>query len=94
VGEEDRQVVREVMGTVAAELDQTARMDDRRAREALENAGLQYVTVEAADVASWRRTVETIYPALRRRPDIDAELLDRLLAILAEYRSSHRPTSG
>jgi hypothetical protein len=44
------------------------------------------VTVNDADVDGWRRTIESIHPQLRQRPDIDAGMFDRMLAVLAEYR--------
>jgi hypothetical protein len=47
------------------------------------------VDVNASDVAVWRQTIESIYPQLRGRPDIDAAMFDELLGILADYRKSH-----
>jgi hypothetical protein len=70
-------------------LDREARDDNRRAAEVLARSGLQTVTVEAADVEAWRSTIEGLHPRLRARPDIDAAMFDRLLAVLAGYRRSH-----
>jgi hypothetical protein len=50
---------------------------------------LQTVSVNAADVEVWRRTIEGMHPQLRQRPDIDAPMFDRLLALLADYRRTH-----
>jgi TRAP-type C4-dicarboxylate transport system substrate-binding protein len=86
---EDQRVVREVMGRYIEQLDREAREDNRKAAEVLERSGLQTVTVNEADVAGWRKTIESIHPQLRARPDIDAALFDRLLAVLAEYRRTH-----
>lgn len=86
---EDQQVVREVMGRTMGGLDRQAREDNERATEVLVSSGLQRVDVNAADVAVWRQTIESIYPQLRGRPDIDAAMFDELLAILADYRKSH-----
>ena len=83
---EDQQVVREVMGRYIQGLDREARDDNREAAEVLARSGLQTVTVNQADVEGWRRTMESIHPQLRARPDIDAGMFDRLLAALAEYR--------
>jgi TRAP-type C4-dicarboxylate transport system substrate-binding protein len=85
----DQQVVREVMGRYIEELDREAREDNRKAAEVLERSGLQTVTVNEAEVEGWRRTIESIHPKLRERPDIDAAMFDRLLAVLAEYRRTH-----
>ena len=86
---EDQHVVREVMGRYVQQLDHEARDDNRKATEVLARAGLTTVTVDNADVESWRKTIESIHPQLRARPDIDAAMFDRLLAMLAEYRRAH-----
>ena len=86
---EDQQVVREVMGRYIQGLDREARDDNRKAAEVLASSGLQTVTVNAADVEGWRKTIESIHPQLRERPDIDAAMFDRFLAVLAEYRRTN-----
>jgi TRAP-type C4-dicarboxylate transport system substrate-binding protein len=85
----DQQTIREIMGRYMNELDDAAREDNQRADAVLQQAGLQSVAVNAADVESWRRTIEGIYPQLRERPDIDAAMLDELLGLLADYRRSN-----
>jgi TRAP-type C4-dicarboxylate transport system substrate-binding protein len=86
---EDQRIVREVMTRHIGALDREARDDNRKAAEALAKAGLRTVTVDSADLASWRSTVEGLWPEFRRRPDFDATMFDRLLALLAEYRRTH-----
>lgn len=90
---EDRQVVREVMGSTMHELDRAAREDNRQAAEVLSKSGIETVNVDAADVETWRHTVEGIYPQLRKRPDVDASMFDDLLKALADYRASHADTA-
>ena len=85
----DQQVVREVMGGYIQGLDREARDDNRKAAEVLARSGLQTVPVNAADVDGWRSTIESIHPQLRQRPDIDAAMFDRMLAVLAEYRRTN-----
>ena len=89
----DQEIVREVIGQYISGLDRAAREDNRRAAEVLEQAGLTTVTVNAADVEGWRSTIESIYPQLRERPDIDPVMFDALFAALAEYRRAH-PEAG
>jgi TRAP-type C4-dicarboxylate transport system substrate-binding protein len=89
----DQQIVREVMGRYLGQLDHEAREDNRKAAEVLAKSGLQSVSVNATDVEGWRRTVESLYPKLRQRTDIDVALLDQLLMVLADYRRSH-PEAG
>jgi TRAP-type C4-dicarboxylate transport system substrate-binding protein len=86
---EDRQVVREVMGGYIQGLDREARDDNRKAAEVLARSGLQTVSVNDADVEGWRKTIESIHPQLRQRPDIDAAMFDRMLTVLAEYRRTN-----
>jgi TRAP-type C4-dicarboxylate transport system substrate-binding protein len=86
---EDQRTVREVMARHIGALDREARDDNRKAAEALAKAGLQTVTVNAADLAGWRSTLEAVWPRLRNRPDFDVAMFDRLLALLAEYRRTH-----
>jgi hypothetical protein len=45
------------------------------------------VAVNSGAIDGWRRTIEGIYPNLRRRSDIDVALFDEMLGVLAEYRS-------
>jgi TRAP-type C4-dicarboxylate transport system substrate-binding protein len=84
----DQAIVAELMGRVMRELDRTAREDDREARAVLERTGLEFVSVNQADIDGWRETIESIYPALRARQDIDAALFDQLLGLIEEYRNA------
>jgi TRAP-type C4-dicarboxylate transport system substrate-binding protein len=86
---EDQHVLREVMGRYIRGLDHEAREDNRKAAEVLGRSGLETVTVNDADVEGWRKTIESIHPQLRTRPDIDAPLFDRMLAVLADYRRTN-----
>jgi TRAP-type C4-dicarboxylate transport system substrate-binding protein len=86
---EDQSTVREVMTRYIGALDREAREDNRQAAEVLAKTGIQTVTVNAADLASWRSTLESVWPQLRSRSDFDAATFDRILALLAEYRRAH-----
>jgi TRAP-type C4-dicarboxylate transport system substrate-binding protein len=83
----DQDVVRTVMGSIMRSLDIKTRQDNRDARPVLEQAGLEFVPVDPEHIPEWRRTIEGLYPELRRRSDIDANLLDEMLALLEEYRA-------
>lgn len=89
---EDRKVVRGVMTRVMHELDVDARKDNAAARKVLYQSGIQPVHVAPAQVEKIRRSVQSIYPQLRQRPDINGPLFDQLLALLAQYRSAHHET--
>lgn len=83
---EDQTVVQEVMGRVMSELDTASREDNREAQQVLRESGLEFVPVDPSDVPGWRTTIEALYPALRARDDIEAQLFDRLLDVLSQYR--------
>ena len=84
----DQAVVRDVMRGVMVDIDSSARDDDREAREVMTHNGVQPVAVNASDVMSWRQTIESLYPEIRRRPDIDGALFDEMLGLLEEYRAN------
>ncbi|WP_428097520.1 TRAP transporter substrate-binding protein DctP [Candidatus Rariloculus sp.] len=87
-------IVRDVMGEVMQRIDRASREDNREARQVMTEIGVQPVTVNPDDVAGWRRTIQTIYPELRRRSDIDVALLDELLVLLEEYRANNGVAPG
>lgn len=91
---DDQQVVRTVMEDVFTRLDDEARADNQRAREVMEELGIQFVPVDSMDVTDWRDTISGIYPQLRAHDDIDAEFFDELLETLREYRSSPASTTA
>lgn len=84
--EGDQQVVREVMTDVIQGLDRQARSDNAQAREAMENMGIEFVSVDPQDVAEWRATIAGAMPRLIRRDAIDARFYDQMQGILDEYR--------
>jgi TRAP-type C4-dicarboxylate transport system substrate-binding protein len=86
---DDQAIVREVLTRYMGGLDREARDDNRRAADVLAQSGVQSVSVNAADVDTWRSTIAGIHPKLRERPEIDVAMFERLLALLADYRQSH-----
>lgn len=82
----DQAVVRDVMGATMAEIDSAARRDNREAEAVMARSGVEPVPVVAADVAGWRRTIEALFPEIRRRADIDTAMFDELVRLLGEYR--------
>lgn len=85
----DQRVLRDVMGDVMESIDRTSRDDNRRAAEVMTQSGVQPVAVDPGDIEDLRGTIENIFPALRRREDVDVALFDELLAILAQYRAAN-----
>jgi len=86
VSADDQSIVQEVMGQVISDLDKSSREDNREAQQVLRDSGLEFVPVDPSDVPGWRTTIEGLYPALRARDDIEPQVLDQLLDVLAQFR--------
>lgn len=83
----DQALVRNVMSGVMSRLDAQTRIDNREAETVLWDSGLELVPVRSEQVSGWRNTIEGLYPELGNRRDIDADILDKILALLEEYRA-------
>ena len=83
----DQELLRSVMTEVTKSLDTQTRADNREAEAVLRESGIEFVPVLSEQIPGWRNTIESLYPELRQRRDIDAGLLDKLLALLEEYRT-------
>jgi len=85
---EDQQVVREVMEGIYRKFDQNGVRDNAEAMQALLDNGLQLVEPDPAEVAQWRRIVNQSHRQLGKEGVFDLDLLDRIEALLADYRHS------
>jgi len=83
ISEADRGVVREVLEEVTAALDARAREDNRAAREALVEQGVQPVDFDAQAVAEWERIAAEANRSLLERIEIDRELLEDVREVVA-----------
>jgi TRAP-type C4-dicarboxylate transport system substrate-binding protein len=84
---EDQTIVRNVIGETMARIDASSRQDNIEAEAVMREYDVTPVPVDDADVIGWRRTIESLYPEIRGRADIDADLFDALIELLDEYRS-------
>ncbi len=95
IAADDQRIVREVMGETIAALDAAARDDNDRAYRAMLDIGIEPVSVDRANLGGWRAAIESTFPQLRARADyLDAEVFDRLLGALAQYRSENATAAG
>lgn len=83
----DQAATRRILTEVVQVLDGAAREDNDEALQAMHATGIQGVEVDRSQVSEWRATIESIYPTLRRREDVDRAFLDRLLSVIDDYRS-------
>ena len=87
LSEADQAVVREIMGATMLEIDQAARRDNAEAEAVIARSGVQPVTVAGGDVEGWRDTIESLYPQIRERREIDPVVFDEIVESLTDFRS-------
>lgn len=87
IAADDQSILRDVMTETVAVLDATARDDNDRAFQAMLNIGIEPVNVNTANLGGWRAAIESTFPQLRAREEyMDADVFDRLLGALEQYR--------
>jgi TRAP-type C4-dicarboxylate transport system substrate-binding protein len=89
LSDRDKLIVRNIMESVNKRLDGQSRVDNQRASEVMEELGINFVSVNSADVSNWHNTISQTYPLIRSRDEIDEEFFDELLMVLQEYRDSY-----
>lgn len=83
----DQPIVRRVLSAAIAKLDADSIEDNERAMQAILDIGIEQVSVDRNNLGDWRSAIESTFPELRSRAEyMDAEVFDRLLAALEQYR--------
>jgi len=82
----DQLVVREVMSEIATRLKRQTREDDRKARQALKNQGITFVTPSRDAVMRLHRSVARTADRLAEDGVVPLQLLEELRAHLNDYR--------
>lgn len=85
--EPDQAVVHEVLEKVYRGFDESGHTDNLAALQALQDSGLELVTPDPAEAASWREAVIASQAKLGEKGELDPALLQKMQQILAEYRS-------
>jgi len=83
----DQAVVREVMEGIYRKFDQNGVTDNEAALQALLDSGLQWVETDARELNQWRDIVAGSNRRLADEGTFDVALLERMLALIAEYRA-------
>lgn len=83
----DREIVREVMADVVDQVNAGARRDHAGAMDALLAQGLERTHPSEAEIDTWRRVADRANRELAEHGLVTSELLDRMEALLREYRS-------
>lgn len=83
----DQAVVRDVMEGIYRKFDRYGVADNDEAMQALLDNGLQQVVPDPAEMREWQTIVNGSHRELAAQGVFDLELLDRIDALLTEYRS-------
>ena len=89
LSEADQQIVRDVMDKTYDNFDVSNLKDNREARDALLNAGIESVDFENAEVSRIRDVLLESNLKLGEKGAFDLELYERMLAYVEEYRKAN-----
>ncbi len=84
---EDQKVVHEVLEKVYQGFEASGQSDNLDALQALKSGGLEMISPDPAEAELWRASVGRSNMELARNGQIDAQLLQQMQQLLAEYRS-------
>ncbi|MCY4255363.1 MAG: TRAP transporter substrate-binding protein DctP [Gammaproteobacteria bacterium] len=84
----NQSIVRQAFTRLATDLDRRDAEENAAASQALRNAGLEYLQPPPEEVERWRQAFSGSYPELVREADMSAELHQRIMALLAEFRAA------
>ena len=86
---DDQAIVREVMGRTYANFNKMNLVDNRGARDALLNTGIESVQVAREEFEKVRAALMNLNADLADQGLVDKALFDAMLGYISEYRSSH-----
>ena len=87
LGDADKAIVREVMKETYAKLNATNLVDNRGARDALINAGLESVAVDTAEYQEVRKVLMDSTAELGEEGLYTPDLFTQMLVYIEEFRS-------
>ena len=90
----DQAVVRDVMERTYRNFDEQNLVDNRGARDALLNAGIESVPIEMAEYEKVREVLMQVNRQLGEEGRFKLELYDEMLTYIEEYRSEHGTGNG
>jgi TRAP-type C4-dicarboxylate transport system substrate-binding protein len=82
----DQVLFRDTMRRAYARVDAQNRIDNVEARKALVANGLEMVTLSESEIDAWRAAAGQANDDLVARGVVSADILNQLLALVAEYR--------
>ncbi len=89
ISADDQAVVREVMTAIYVNFDAENLVDNRGARDALINSGIEAVEFDPAEIVRIRGILEITNRSLGAKGEFTVELYDEMIGYIEEYRSEH-----
>ena len=86
---DDQAIVRDVMARTYENFDKTNLVDNRGARDALLNTGIESVQVVPEEYERVRAALMKLNREMADTGRVDKDLFEEMLAYISEYRSSH-----
>ena len=86
---DDQAIVRDVMARTYENFDKTNLVDNRGARDALLNTGIESVQVVPEEYEKVRAALMKLNREMADTGRVDKDLFEEMLAYISEYRSSH-----
>lgn len=90
----DQAIVDEVLTGIYKEFDRSNRIENENALAALESVGIEFVSLEEGQLASWREAVTKANDALAADDVVSQEIYDRVQMLITEYRSERAASSS
>lgn len=84
---DDQQVVREVMTGIYENFDRTNLVDNRGARDALLNSGIESVVFDEAELDRIRAVLETTIRSMGEKGRFSLDLYEEMITLVEDYRS-------
>jgi TRAP-type C4-dicarboxylate transport system substrate-binding protein len=94
LGEADQQVVHDVMGRIYDNFDRTNLVDNREARDALINAGIESVPFDQAEVDRIREVLLASNLRLGEQGAFTLELYEEMMRLVQEFRDTNGGTAA
>lgn len=86
---DDQAIVREVMGKIYQNFDKQNLVDNRGARDAMLNTGIETISFELSEYQKVRDILMAKNAELGEQGEFSKELFDEMLKYVTEYRSEH-----
>jgi len=94
ISAEDQAIVLEVMETVMNKLNELNRRDDAQARLALQNQGIQFLSVNAQELHRWEDIAERSIKALGEKGVYTQRMYGLLSLYIKEFRDRNPAPGG